>query len=215
MTYRLPDGLDPVLGALAEPLSIGLHAVRLLGTARGRSLRVIGAGSIGLACLIAARRRGFGRIVTSDLGPVRGERARRLGADEHLDVASGATDPRPVDAVIVASSHPGALDEAIAAVRPGGVVVVVSFFAGPEPLTANALVGREITLIGSALSTAADFHEVISWLVCGEIDPLPMVTHRRPLSQVQSAMEALAQGSDRIGKIVLVPGPAAGGWAED
>jgi threonine dehydrogenase-like Zn-dependent dehydrogenase len=210
MTYRLPPGLDPVLGALVEPLSIGLHAVRLLGPGAGRALRIVGAGNIGLACLIAARQLGFGAITCSDLGPAKGERAIRLGADAYVD--AGARAPHDgagtEDAVVLASSHPGALQEALALSRPGGTVVVVSFFADAEPIMANLLVGRELTLIGSSLSRADDFDTVISWLAEGSVDPAPMVTHRLPLSGAAEAMRVMSRGGD-VGKLILLPNEAA------
>lgn len=203
MTFALPAGLDPELGALVEPLSIGLHAIRLAGPAEERTMRVIGSGTIGLACLIAARRLGFGRITCTDVGPEKGARALALGADEYLSAPGAGT--TETDVVVVASSHPGAVDEAVGAVRAGGSVIVVSFFDGSVPLAANAVVGREVTVIGSSLSTAEDFHTVISWLAADEIDPRPMVTHRFALADTAAAMALMAEGRTTTGKIILTP----------
>ncbi|KJK58931.1 zinc-dependent alcohol dehydrogenase [Saccharothrix sp. ST-888] len=209
MAFRLPAGTDPVLGALVEPLSIAVHAVNLAGPAQGRTLRVIGAGNIGLGCLIAARRLGYGRVVCSDLGPEKGRRAAALGADGYLDVladggGAAATAPE-ADVVMVASSHPGAVDEAVQAVRPGGTVVVVSFFDRPPAVAVNALVGKEVQVVGSSLSTAEDFRTVISWLAEGTIDPMPMVTHRFELSDADAAMRLMAAGEPATGKIIITP----------
>lgn len=209
MAYRLPVGTDPVLGALVEPLSIAVHAVALAGPAQRRALRVIGAGNIGLGCLIAARRLGFGTVVCSDLGPEKGRRAAVLGADAYLDVLAGEADPGDAapaaDAVVVTSSHPGAVDEAVRAVRPGGTVVVVSFFDRPPTVAVNALVGKEVRVVGSSLSTAEDFRTVIGWLGEGTVDPLPMVTHRFDLSEAGAAMALMAAGEPATGKIIIIP----------
>ncbi|AKJ10253.1 hypothetical protein ABB07_09560 [Streptomyces incarnatus] len=209
MVHRLPAATDPVLGALVEPLSIAAHAVALAGPPGRRALRIIGAGNIGLGCLIAARRLGFGRIVCSDLGPEKGERALALGADAYLDVLAGETGPEPADpgadAVLVASGHPGAVDEAVRVVRPGGTVVVVSFFDRPPTVAVNALVGKEVRVIGSSLSTAGDFRRVIGWLTEGSVDPMPMVTHRFGLSEASVAMALMAAGEPATGKIIIIP----------
>ncbi|MEU0397270.1 alcohol dehydrogenase catalytic domain-containing protein [Streptomyces sp. NPDC006208] len=209
MVHRLPAGTDPTLGALVEPLSIALHAVALAGPPLRRTLRIIGAGNIGLGCLIAARRLGFGHIVCSDLGPEKGRRAAALGADAYLDVLADDAGPGlhgpGADVLVVASSHPGALDEAVQAVRPGGTVVVVSFFDQPPTVALNALVGKEVRVLGSSLSTAEDFRTVIGWLAEGTIDPLPMVTHRFDLSETGAAMALMAAGEPATGKIIIIP----------
>lgn len=209
MTYRLPAGTDPELGALVEPLSIAHHAVALAGPADGRAVRIIGAGNIGLGCLIAAKRLGFGTVVCSDLGPHKGRRAEALGADGYLDVLAGGSGPGPAapeaDVVLVAAGHPGALNEAVRAVRPGGTVVVVSFFDRPPAVAVNALVGKEVRVIGSSLSTAEDFHAVIGWLAEGSIDPRPMVTHRFGLAGAGAALALMAAGEPATGKIIIIP----------
>ncbi|WP_254400113.1 zinc-binding dehydrogenase [Streptomyces sp. AC602_WCS936] len=215
MTHRLPAGLDPVAGALVEPLSIARHAMRRTGHGEGRSVLVLGSGTIGLGCLIAAKRLGYGTVACVDLGPAKGGAARRAGADSYVDAA--ATDPAeaalqalggPADVVVIAAGYPGVTDQALKTVRPGGDVVVVSYFADRHPVDLNTLVGREVTVHGSALSTAQDFADVIAWLAAGEIDPLPLATDHFPLSRTDAALRRMADPSTPTGKIVLHPDPA-------
>ncbi|ATE54751.1 zinc-dependent alcohol dehydrogenase [Actinosynnema pretiosum] len=232
MVFRLPDDLDHELGALVEPLSIGLHAVRRAvggraavagppvppgspaapgaAVAAGASLTVLGGGSIGLACALAARRLGFDPIACVDLGPRKGELARAVGVDHYADARRGdaakavlAALPGGGDVTVVASGHPTALADAAGITRPGGQVVVVTYFDGPQELDWNALVGAELTVRTSALSTAADFTEVIGWLTRGEVDPSPLVTHRFPLRAAADALAALDSGAGEVGKVIL------------
>jgi threonine dehydrogenase-like Zn-dependent dehydrogenase len=210
MTFLLPPGLDREAGALVEPLSIGLHAMRLADRGRLSSVTVLGSGNIGLSCTIAAMRLGFGPVVCVDLGPDKGKSAAALGVFGYVDAAardlrSGVTDllPGGSDVTVIASGHPGVVADAVAVTRPGGQVVVVSYFDGPQELDWNALVSAELTVRFSALSTAADFEEVIGWLAAGELDPVPLVTHRFPLREAAAAMDTMDRSNGTVGKVML------------
>ncbi|MFJ5045405.1 zinc-binding dehydrogenase [Streptomyces sp. NPDC088719] len=210
MAHRLPPGLHPVAGALVEPLSIGLHAVRLVGEGAGRGVLVLGSGTIGLSCLIAARQLGHAAVVCVDIGPQKGGLARGLGADAYVDAHEGDPVPAalealggPADVVVIAAGYPGVTDQALRAVRPGGDIVIVSYFEDRHPVDLNALVGREVTVHGSALSTPRDFTEVIDRLAAGTLDVLPMVTHNFALADAGSALGLMDRADVPTGKIML------------
>ncbi|WP_186356506.1 alcohol dehydrogenase catalytic domain-containing protein [Streptomonospora sp. PA3] len=209
MAFVLPPGTAPAVGALVEPLATAVHAVSLLPTRRPRSLLVVGSGTIGLGCVLAARGRGIEEIACVDRGPGKAALATGLGADYYIDAESeplaAAVDARlggPADAAIVAAGYERAVADAVGSTARGGTAVVVSYFAGPAVLDANDLVAREISLAGSALATPADFEAVIAGIAAGSLDPAPIVTHILPLSEAQRGMELLA--SDRTtGKVML------------
>lgn len=207
----LPAGVAPERGALAEPLSVGLHALRLTAGIEGRRLAIIGAGNIGLATLLCARRLGVRRSVCIDIG---GDAKRRLalacGADDFLDARDAYVPGRIeeclgalADVTLVASGHASAVSEAIAITRPGGEVAVVAYFEQEVALDLNTLVRSERKLLFSALSNAADFRQILAWLGEGSLDPLPMVTHGLPLKEADRAMRLMDEGGTAAGKILL------------
>lgn len=53
--HPLPDGLEPRLGVLADPLAVGLHALERAGEEPPGPILVLGAGTIGLGLALAAR----------------------------------------------------------------------------------------------------------------------------------------------------------------
>jgi threonine dehydrogenase-like Zn-dependent dehydrogenase len=209
MTFGLPEGTPAAVGALVEPLAIGLHAVRLAGAAEQRTMVILGSGNIGLCCLMTARRLGF-RVLCADVRPSACALALRLGATAFLDTSqtpianalqnAGSGAP---DVVVLAAGYPGALDEALAIVAPGGRVIVVSYFERPHTVGLNALVAGEHAVIGSALCTAADMREVIAWLTDGSLDPLALITHTLPLDAVAEGMRLMCDPQRAAGKIML------------
>nr|WP_284289725.1 hypothetical protein [Angustibacter aerolatus] len=58
--HVVPDDLDDTAAALIEPLSTPVHAIRLAGGVEGRTVAILGAGTIGLLVLAAARHQGRG-----------------------------------------------------------------------------------------------------------------------------------------------------------
>lgn len=186
---------------------------------------VLGSGTVGLGCAVAARRLGRTPVVCVDLGSRKGELARAAGADGYVDAAAGDPVPealaalggRPAGTVVVAAGYPGVLDQAVRAVRPGGEVVVVSYFEDRPRVDLNTLVGREITVRSSALSTPRDFAEVIGWLADGGLDPLPLVTHHFPLERAAEALRLMDRADTPTGKIMLHvttdPSEFESGWS--
>jgi threonine dehydrogenase-like Zn-dependent dehydrogenase len=86
----VPNGLSPELGALTEPMAVGLHAVRR-GAPRRRDVAiVIGCGPIGLAVICMLHARGVRTIVACDFSPGRRALASACGADIVVDPKVGS-----------------------------------------------------------------------------------------------------------------------------
>ena len=87
-TFRLPEGCGYDVGALVEPLAIGLHAVDTADIAAGDNVLIVGAGPVGLAIALWSRHVGARSVVVSDPVAVRRESAGQFGA-------TGIIDPGP------------------------------------------------------------------------------------------------------------------------
>lgn len=87
LTMAVPDGVDPDVAALTEPLAVAWHAVRRGGAGRRTTAVVIGCGPIGLAVILMLKARGVRKVVASDFSPARRDLARRCGADVVVDPA--------------------------------------------------------------------------------------------------------------------------------
>lgn len=148
----LPAGLGLRRAALAEPLSVALHAVRRAGDMTGRHVLVTGAGPIGCLVVAAAKAAGAGRVTVTDLLPTALEYGRIAGADVlvRADDPDDAGWPSEVDVAIEASGVAAGLDTCLRLVRRGGVVVQLGMLpAGRSPFAGNLVVSREIELRGA------------------------------------------------------------------
>ena len=155
----LPDGIPDDVATFAEPLACVLRALERVPAGR---VLVVGCGFAGLLFVQTLVRRGD-EVLASDPLPERLELARRYGARE----PDGS-----VDAVVLCA-HAG-LDAGLAALEPGGTLLVFSWLTEPSPLDLEAVLRRELSIIGSCSATPAAMRGAIA--VLPELDPIPTVT---------------------------------------
>ncbi|MBT1096183.1 L-idonate 5-dehydrogenase [Streptomyces sp. Tu102] len=199
----LPAGLDLRRAALAEPLSVALHAVRRAGDVAGRHVLVTGAGPIGCLVVAAAKAAGAASVTVTDLLPAALEYARAAGADTvvRADEPDDAGWPAEVDVAIEASGVAAGLDTCLRLVRRGGVVVQLGMLpSGQSPFAGNLVVSREIELRG-AFRFDTEFDAALELLaVEGSFDGL--VSAVVPVRRAEEAF-ALAADRSRSCKVLL------------
>lgn len=210
--FKLPTTVDSRLGALVEPLSVGLHGVKRAGLGPGASCVVMGAGPIGLATLVWCKARGASTILVSELAAGRAELARRLGATEVVDPA--AQNPaermreltgRAPDLVFECVGVRSTLESAIHMVSTLGRVVVLGVCMEPDQITPVSCIFKEISLHFVLGYNDAEFQETIDALSSGKIDPRPMVTDIIGVEQVPEMFQALRKPGSRAKVIVEFP----------
>jgi threonine dehydrogenase-like Zn-dependent dehydrogenase len=85
LAFTVPNGLDPAIAALTEPMAVAWHAVRRGEVGKGDVAIVIGCGPVGLAVISMLKAHGVRHVVASDLSPGRRALAARCGADRVVD----------------------------------------------------------------------------------------------------------------------------------
>jgi 2-desacetyl-2-hydroxyethyl bacteriochlorophyllide A dehydrogenase len=200
--HLVPDALDDHTAALIEPLSTPVHAVRLAGDVAGRSVAVLGAGTIGLLTLAVLRAHQAGRVVSTDPLPAKRARAVALGADATIDAGSpdvagqvrqalGGSADIVFDCVSVQSS----IDQAIAIADKGGTVMVVGVPARDVTVPLPIVQDHQIRIQGSATYLPEDYAESAALLGRGAVRTADFVTATRPLAQVAEAFELASSGN--------------------
>jgi L-idonate 5-dehydrogenase len=197
--HAVADHLTLSEAALAEPLSVGLHAINRAGGVFGKQVLVTGCGPIGSLLIGGLRRAGAARIVATDVAQMPLDCARKMGADETINLS---TDPRGLDKyladkgqferVFECSGNERALKSAFDVIAPQGVLVAVGL-GGDMSLPVNQIVAKEIDLRGT-FRFHPEFATAVRFLNEGLIDGKPVITRILPFD---SAVEAFKLAGDK------------------
>jgi 2-desacetyl-2-hydroxyethyl bacteriochlorophyllide A dehydrogenase len=196
--YRLPDGLDFELGALAEPLAVAVHGLHIVDAAIGERVLVMGSGTIGLMSVLAARAFGAGEIIVTYRHEHQGQAALAAGATQVLkDDAMGRLEGIDVVVETVGGTAP-TLGQALGIVRAGGRVSVLGLFTQPSQVHALGLMLKEARITGGITycrpGMKSDFQVALEILAADPERARALITHRFPLDQ---AAEAFTTASDK------------------
>jgi threonine dehydrogenase-like Zn-dependent dehydrogenase len=207
--HVVPATMSDQQAALIEPLSTPVHAVRLASGARpgddpdlsGRTVVILGAGTIGLLVLAAARWAGALRVVVTDVLEAKRIRALRLGADAAVDAAAAdAVDQvraelgESADVVFDCVAMQSTIDQAVALALKGGTVVVVGVPTGAVTVPLPLMQDRQIRLQGSATYLAEDYAAAMRMIAAGAVRPEDFVTLITTLDDVEAAFAAARSG---------------------
>jgi 2-desacetyl-2-hydroxyethyl bacteriochlorophyllide A dehydrogenase len=199
--HVIPDELDWLRAAFIEPLGTPVHAARLAGGLAGKTVAILGAGTIGVLTLQVARAQQAARIVLT----ARSERSRRRAASFGPDavVDAGAPDAADLvrdrlgesaDVVFDCVAEQSTMDQALAMANKGGTVVVIGVPPAPVRVPLPMIQDSQLRIQGSATYLPEDFADAIDLLVADRVDVTGMATAVRPLDEAAAAFADAASG---------------------
>ncbi|KAF7325778.1 PKS-ER domain-containing protein [Mycena kentingensis (nom. inval.)] len=233
LLHPLPDACTYEDGALAEPLSVLLHASRRAELSSGHSVLVFGVGAIGLLACCVAKSLGASRIVAIDINQARLDFAASNGfADETfcLPIADRASTPEEslrrakdtIQAALARFKAPDGFDVvfectgaepciqmSVHAAAVGGKVMLIGMGSRNVMLPLSSAATREVDIQGS-FRYANTYPAALKLLASGTLGPVrSLITHRFRLEDAKKAFELMARGRDEEGQMVLkvVVGP--------
>jgi 2-desacetyl-2-hydroxyethyl bacteriochlorophyllide A dehydrogenase len=199
--HRLPDDVDDLTAALIEPLATPVHAARLTGTLGGKTVAIIGAGTIGLLMLAVTRAAGAHRVVVSDILESKRARAAELGADAVINGASprAAAEVRAAlgesaDVVFDCVAAQPTVLQGIDMALKGGTVVVVGVPSSAVTVPLPIVQDQQIRIQGSATYLPEDYTDAIELLRSGAVDISRIITAQYPLDAADQAFAASSSG---------------------
>jgi 2-desacetyl-2-hydroxyethyl bacteriochlorophyllide A dehydrogenase len=207
----LPDASWLEAAALTEPLGVAMRAFNRGAMKPGETVFIAGGGPIGLLAVIAAKRKGAGRVIVSEPAASRRDLARSLGADDVIDPAGSAslqvrelTKGLGADLSIEAVGIVPTMDDCLAATRRGGRIVVAGAFEAPYSVMLLNLLVQEHSIIGT-FGYNGEFAEARDLIISGAIDVSPLISRTVPLDELPRAFEEITNDRNKYQKVLVRP----------
>lgn len=199
----VPDDVPLHKAALAEPIAVSWHTVRLaleaLHPSAQQNAIVLGGGAIGLAAALSLNAMGM-----SDVTVVEPNEARRQFLTEKCGVNAKQAGDGSYGIVIDAVGYEATRAAASQLAEPGGVIAHVGLGQDTGGIDVRRLTLQEITFIGTYTYTVQDFRDAAEAIFSGRLGALDW-TEMRPLADGFSAFKQLRSGAVASPKIVLDP----------
>ena len=206
--FPLPDHITDDVASVLDPLGNAAHTA-LAFDVIGEDVLVTGAGPIGMMATAISRHIGARFVVVSDVNPYRLALAKRMGADEVVDVRSAEI--RPVmgglgmtegfDVGMEMSGNERAFNQMLGVMNHGGRVAVLGIPPAEVTLDLDAVIFKGLTVQGIyGRRIFETWYKTAAMLQSG-LDVSPVITHRFEFDDFQTAFEVVA--SRDCGKVVL------------
>lgn len=211
--YPLPEGIDPRLGSMAEPLAVCVRGVHLAELPLGARVLVLGAGTIGLVTLLLLRETATEVAITARY-PQQRDIAFKLGAAAVFEpgsreVRNWAKDHPPDVVMETVGGTADTLAEAVRCVRGSGTVVVLGVFVGRAEINAFKLVNEEVRIVGSVMYGRAghqsEFGIGVQKLTRYRAELAALQTHTFPLAQANEAFQTALDKTSGALKVTVRP----------
>ena len=208
-TYKLPDNMSTLEGALVEPAAVGVHAAMEVEVKPGRRIVILGAGCIGLMTLQACRSMGASEITVVDVIEKRLNMAKALGAaytvnGKEEDAPARTREifgPWGADIVFETAGNPVTARQTTQLVSRGGRIMIVGTVPGDTPINFLSI-NREVR-IQTVFRYANNYPMTIEAISSGRFDVKSMVTDIYSYRDVQRAFEeSLSRKADMIKGVI-------------
>ena len=204
-THQVPAGVsDEQVLMLADILPTGFEVgVRNGAVQPGDVVAVVGAGPIGLAAIMGARRFSPSHIVAIDMADSRLDAAKQFGADvvvnnsrqDPEEVVAQLTDGLGADVAIEAVGVPATFELAARLARPGGHIANIGVHGEPVTLHLEELWIRDVTITTGLVDTSTT--PMLLRLVRSEqLDASKFVTHHFELDDFENAYDVFGRAAD-------------------
>lgn len=213
--HTLPDEVDFEVGALVEPLAVAVHGLRQVDLSAGERVLVLGAGTIGLMALVAARAMGAADVFVTARYEHQADAARALGAtgvveanEQAVGELTAAFDGRPPEVVVeTVGGKADTLSEAVTLAQAGGRVSILGIFSAPVTFNATVAVLKEVSLIGSITygrpDSRSDFQVAVEIAAEQAEELRALITHRVALADIERGFATAADKSQESIKVMV------------
>lgn len=207
--YKLPDNLSYGEGAMAEPLSVALQAVKKAEIKTGDTAVVTGCGTIGLVTAMAAKAGGCSNVIITDVIQEKLNVAAKYGfipvniRNENVkETINKITEGWGADVVFEASGQASAVAGIFDLVCPGGTVVFIGMPVEPVSVDIVAAQSKEVVM-KTIFRYAHVYPRALMLMASGQIDVKPLITDRFKFSESVKAFEYAAHPHPSSVKVMI------------
>ena len=208
LLHRLPKGLSYEEGAIIEPTTCAVHAVKVAGMQKDDIVAVLGLGPIGQLVARVAKASGAGAVYASEISP---QRLKMTGGavDEVIDAKATnpverileLTDGRGPDVVFECAGAVATTQQSVALVRKGGTIVIVAICFETVELPVSNINLRALTIKGSMCFSPGEYAAALNLIKDRKVDVSSLLTLKMPLERINEAFEMASRGEG--GKILI------------
>ncbi|XP_014223822.1 sorbitol dehydrogenase-like [Trichogramma pretiosum] len=213
LCFKLPKNVTLEEGALAEPLSVAVHACKRAKVRVGSKVMIIGAGTIGLMILVTAKAMGADKVVIADVKKFNLEMAKKLGADGELLIVNPDSIEENIKNIktlfegfpnitIDATGVQSTINLALLVTEKGGSVVLVGMGSNEVKLPLIQALTKEVD-IKSVFRYANDYSDALNILSKTDLDVKSMITHRFKLHETIQAFEEAKSRNNNTVKVMI------------
>ena len=206
----MPGELSFEDGAMVDPVAAAVRAVRRAELSRGERVVVLGAGTMGLMLLQAAKAKGARALVVAKYEH-QAVLARQLDADfvvgvnvptvsDHVRELKGS---KLIEAIFVAVSDVEALRTAFQLADPGTRIIIIASFAENAELPVAGIHRQGLEIVGSSLYRREDFMEAFQLVQLRRVRVRELITHRFPLAQLAEAYQTVLNAEEPTVKVMI------------
>lgn len=174
--HPVPDNVPTDVATFTEPVAAALEIQQQVSIGQNDRVLVVGDGKLGQLVAQTLALTGCDLLA---VGRHQSKLANLAARGIKTGLADAVTD-RAFDLSVECTGNPEGFAIARRALRPRGILVLKSTYAGHLTFDASSLVVDEITLIGSR---CGPFAAALDVLAAGKVDVEPLIDARYPLSE--------------------------------
>lgn len=210
--FKVSEEVPYEIGSLMEPLAVSYRGVGHAGDIEGKSVLLVGTGTIGLLALACVKMKNPGQIIVSDLSDHRLEIAKQMGADfvinpskeDFKEAIQHYTQGHGVDVAIEAVGLETTVQQAMSALGFGKTAIWIGNNKPVIQINMQEVVTRELRVHGSFLYGYQEFETVVDLLNGNQLNVKPLISKTIALEEIPAYCEKLAKNPGDFIKVVYV-----------
>jgi L-iditol 2-dehydrogenase len=208
---KVPPEISLDHAAMIEPVAVAVHALSRYGEVGGKSVVVLGAGTIGNLVAQAAQALGAAKVLITDISPYKLEKAHLCGLSLTVDTSRTRLEemigkeigPDRADVILECVGVQDTINQAIETARKGSVIVVIGVFGKRPSVDLGLVQDHELTLTGTLMYQRRDYELAIRLMSQGLLHLEDMITHRFPFNDYLEAYRVIDRLKGEYLKVMI------------